>query len=333
MKKLFAVFLAAALVLAIAPVALALPFTDGDIVLKDDEYYDDVVTSVTPGSKFWVYLEDGYDGSGVKIKEPKSIKIDEVTVTDSDTGKEVKMLSVSKTPSWLRYGSDSKDRAYFAEVTVKSVSASSYPEDGFDVTEFVLTYTSYASGSGVPETPVYVDDFTIAYEEADDEFDEDPKMFSFEKDDDVDIDLPGSAGTFTGVARRDFDVVAAMDTDPITSLLNKYPSADLQFFNGSGASFPVSSGKLTFEADNGDYLYEVGANNTLTDRSNTWSSSKKAFVVPTTVIGKYIISDTKLSATAAAGGTSSSSSSSQSEYIGTTPPPVVISNPQTGAAV
>lgn len=333
MKKLFSALMACALIVSMAPAVLALSL--GDMVIKDDDdYYAEKVDTITPGSTFWVYLGEAYDGSGSKLNDPKNIKIDkDVEVIDSDTGKKVSLLSVSSKPDFYRYGSDSKDRAFYARVTVKSVSTSSYPKDGYDVTSFEITFTD---SDGDADTTGNLAPFTIEYEEADDEFEDDPKMFSFDKDDDIEIDLPYSAGTFTGIARRDFEIIAAMDTKVDSSLLNKYPNADIQFFNGNGANFPVTSGKLTFYADSGDYLYEVSGS-TLTDRSNTYSSSKNAFVVNTTIIGKYILSDTKLSGASTSGSTSSSStpsSSSQGEYIGTTPPPSttpVVTNPNTGA--
>lgn len=329
MKKLLSAVLACAMIISIASVAMAATQTGdsraGTVYLKDDEYYDDDSGgTLAPGSSGWVFLEP-YDS---KITTgPKSISIDDVEVIDSDTGKTVKMLSVEKTASRLKV--DSSERAWFAKLTVKGVSASSYPDDGYDVDNLVLKY-SYDGD----KYSVDVKLSTIAYDEADDEFEEDEKRFSYDKDDDVDIDLPDNGGSFTGTARKDFDVVAAMNTKVDNSLLNKYPNADIRFFNGNGANFPVSSGKLTFNADSGDYLYEVSGN-TLTDRSNTWSSSKKAFVVNTTVIGKYIVSDTKLAAKTSTGTSSSSTpaSSSQSEYIGSTPLPSnpAVTNPQTGA--
>ncbi len=335
MKKLFSALMACALIVSMAPAALALSL--GDMVVKDDDdYYTESAEPIAPGSTFWVYLDDAYDGNGSKLKEPKNIKIEEVEVIDSDTGKEVKLLSVDSKPDFYRYGSDSKHRAYYARVTVKSVSASSYPKDGYDVANFEITFTN---SDGNADTTGNLAPFSIEYEEADDEFEDDPKMFSFDKDDDIEIDLPYSSGTFTGIARKDFDIIAAMDTKVDSSLLNKYPNADMEFFNGNGANFPVTSGKLTFYADSGDYLYEVSGS-TLTDRSNTYSSSKNAFVVNTTTIGKYILSDTKLSGASAGGSTSSTTSSStpasssQGEYIGTTPPPSTtppVTNPNTGA--
>lgn len=329
MKKIFSAVLALAMIAAAAPVALAATgYTEGDVYLKDDDYYTDHVSTVAPGSSCYVYLCDYEDGI---TTGPKSIRIDEMEVLDSDTGKTVKLFSVDKSASRLKVSSDK--RAWFAKLTVKSVSSSSYPEDGFDIITLRLEY-SY-NGSSDETVDVNLD--AIEYDEADDEFEEDEKMFTYEKDDDVDIDLPNSAGTFTGTARKDFDIVAAMNTDVDNSLLNKYPNADIRFFNGNGATFPVTNGKLTIYADSGDYLYEVSGS-TLTDRSSTWVSSKNAFVISTTKIGKYIVSDTKLSAKTSSGSTTttgsvSSSSSPSNEYIGSTPLPSnpVVTNPQTGA--
>ncbi|MDF3003972.1 MAG: hypothetical protein K0S22_444 [Oscillospiraceae bacterium] len=332
MKKLFSAVLAVAMIVAAAPVALAdkTGYTEGDVYLKDDDYYTDHVSSLAPGSSGYVFLCDYEDG---ETKGPKSISIDEVEVTDSDTGKTVKLLSVEKSASRLKVDSD--NRGWFVKLSVKSVGSSSYPEDGFDVEELVLEYTYKDS-----EETVSVNLSDIIYDEADAELEDDEKMFTYDKDDDVDIELPDNAGNFTGTARKDFDVVAAMDTDVDNSLLNKYPNADIRFFNGNGANFPVSNGKMTINADSGDYLYEVSGS-TLTDRSSTWVSSKNAFVINTTKIGKYIVSDTKLSAKASTDSTTSTtpaannttSSSNTSEYIGSTPLPSnpAVTNPQTGA--
>lgn len=325
MKKLFSAVLAIAMILSVAPVAMAADSLN--VYLKDDEYYDDLVTSVAPGSSCWVYLVQ-YDKD--TTKGPKSISFDDIEVVDSDTGKTVKMLSVDRTATKLK--GPGGDRAWFAKITVKSVSTSSYPEDGYDVENCTLEYTY--------DDHEYTGDVnlsTIEYEEADDELEEDEKMFTYKKDDDVDIDLPDNGGTFTGTARKDFDIIASMNTNVNNTLLNKYPNADMQFYNGNGATFPVTSGRLTIRGDKDDYIYEVGANNSLTDRSSTWSSSKDAFVISTTKIGKYIVSDTKLSASSSSNtdSPSPSSSSSQSEYIGSVPIANNggITNPSTGACV
>ncbi|MFV0497402.1 MAG: hypothetical protein ACK5L0_04405 [Candidatus Fimivivens sp.] len=333
MKKLCCAMLALAMIVAAAPVAMAATgYNEGDIYLKDDDYYDDGPQStLAPGSSGYVYLCDYESGQSTG---PKSIRIEDMEVLDSDNGKTVKLISVDRSASRLKVDGD--QRAWFVKLDVRSVSPSSYPDDGFDVDILTLEYTY--DDEKYEGVAVNLD--AIEYEVADDEFLEDAQMFTFEKEDDVDIDLPDSAGRYTGVARKDFDVVAAMDTDVDSALLNKYPSADIRFFNGNGATFPVTSGKLIIFADSNDYLYEVSGS-TLTDRSSTWDKSEDAFVVSTTKIGRYVVSDTKLSAkpssSSSTGSSSSntgntgntgSSSSTSSEYIG---PPTTPSNPQTGA--
>ena len=218
---------------------------------------------------------------------------------------------------------------WFAKIKVKSVKMSSYPEDGYDVEYLLLEY----SWDGDDETVEVELDF-IGYEEADDELEEDPKMFTYEKDDDVDIELPDSEGTFTGVAKKDFDIIASMDTKVNNSVLNKYPNAYIRFFNGNGAKFPVSKGKLTIYADSDEYCYEVNSNGDYIDLSDTYSSKDKGFVITTTTLGKYIVSDAALRGAVSSGSTAapapsapSTAPSTNTTYPVTSP---IISNPNTG---
>lgn len=343
MKKLLALMLALGLIAGLATISFASHgLSEGDVVYftddDDDDYYTsgNVVTDVPPGSTAWIYLED-YDKDN---DDPKSVKLDDVSVWDPDEDDEVKLISVDRKPVKKKTGSGSDERAWFARMTVRSVAASKYPKDGYDVNDFTITYTSYAGGGASTES-VTVNLNSIEYEESDDEFTETPKLFEYDKDDEVDIDLPDNAGNFKGTARKDFEVVASMNTKVNNTILNKYPNGDIQFFNGNGALFQVSSGKLTFFANSGDYLYSVGDGNKLTDISNTWNSTRNAFVVTTNTIGSYILSDTKLSGAAASTTEVIEKEPAQNEYIGSTPLPntnnnnggqVVVTNPSTGAA-
>lgn len=345
MKKVLALMLALGLIAGLATVSFASHgLNPGDVVYfgdddDDDDYYtsSNVESSVPPGTTAWIYLED-YDKD---VDDPKSVKLDDVSVWDPDEDDEIKLISVDRKPVKKKTGSNSGDRAWFARMTVRSVAASKYPKDGYDVDDFTITYTSYAGGSSSTES-VDVNLSTIEYDESDDEFTETAKLFEYDKDDDVDIDLPDDAGNFKGTARKDFEVVASMDTKVNNSILTKYPNADIQFFNGNGAVFQVSSGKMTFYANSGDYLYSVGSDNKLTDISNTWNSTRNAFVVTTNTIGRYILSDTKLSG-ASVSEPVVENEPKQNEYIGSTPLPSgnsasstgsqpVITNPNTGAA-
>ena len=137
MKRLFSAALAIAVIVAAAvPVSAKTlsSYNPGEVYVKDDEYYDeDAGGTIAPGSSVWVFLEPYVAG---QTKAPKSIKFQEVSVWDPDSDKEVKILSVDKTATRLKV--NSSERGWFAKVTAKSVSASSYPEDGNPITECVL---------------------------------------------------------------------------------------------------------------------------------------------------------------------------------------------------
>lgn len=328
MKKFLASLLALAMIAAMAPVAFAASLDIGGVYIKDDDdddYYTEKVSSLAPGDTGYVFLGD-YDRKDDKYsEEPRSISVEEEDIYDSESGDDVKMISVSSKGEKKKI--DDGEYGWFAKIKVKSIKMSSYPEDGYDVDNLVLEY----SWEGDDETVDVELDF-IGYEEADDELEEDPKMFIYEKDDDIDIDLPDGDGTFTGVARKDFEIVAAMDTKVNNSLLNKYPNADIRFYNGNGAKFPITKGKLTIYGDSDEYCYEVNSNGDYVDLTDCYSSSAKGFVISTTDLGKYVVSDTPLrgSVSAAAPSTPAPAptpSAPTTTYPVTSP---IISNPNTG---
>jgi len=324
MKKFLAAILALAMMMAMAPVAFADDWshmTVGKVYIKDDDddYYTDDVPILAPGETGYIYLGK-YDRDVEETTEkPTSISIEELEVVNNDDGEEVKkMITVDKKGEKKKIANGVY--GWFAKIKVKSVSLSNYPEDGYDILDFTIEFDWEYGGGTIDVLAEGFDE--IGYEEADDELEEDAKLFKFDKDDDVEIDLPDEGGVFEGVARKDFEIVAAMDTEPSSSLLNKYPNADIQFFNGNGANFPVTKGRLTIYADDDYYCYEVDGSK-LIDRTSTYSSSEKGFYISTTKLGKYIISDTKLSGSSVSSSGSSTgttTSSTTQSTVNTTAP-------------
>ena len=315
MKKFLTAIFAIALIVAMASVSFAL--TEGGVYIKeeDEDYYDTQIDTLAPGETAYVYIGE-YDRDDEDTTEkPTSISIEEHDVTEVDSGDEVKkMITVDKKAEKKKVANG--EYGWFAKIKAKAISLSNYPEDGYDVMELVIEFDWDGDKDGI--SPLTVDLDHIGYEEAEDEFEDDPKLFEFEKDDDVEIDLPDEAGVFEGVARKDFEIVAGMDTDVNNSLLNKYPNADIQFFNGNGANFPVTKGRLTIYADDDYYCYEVDSSGKLIDRTSTFSSSEKGFYISTTKIGKYIISDTKLASKSSSSSVSSTGSTTSSTTTTTT---------------
>lgn len=339
MKKL----LSALIVLAMSAMLTAVSFalTPGTIYVKeddDDDYYIDSIDTLAPGETGWIFIgnyyspkkdDNQYATKKLSQEKPYSISIvdgDDIFVAngnidddddDNIDGEEFdakKLISISSKAEKKKIDNDDPKYGWFAKITAKKITASKYPEDGYDCNGLVIEYDwDYDGGN----SGLGVDLKGISYEESDDEFEDDLLLFSYDKEDDVDIDLPDDGGSFTGVARKDFEIVASMNTKVNNSLINKYPNADIYFFNGNGANFPVTNGRLTLKANSGDYCYKVDSNGKLVDMSNTWSNSQDAFVIKTTVIGKYIISDTKLSTSSTV---EESEKPSINEYIGAVAP-------------
>lgn len=119
------------------------------------------------------------------------------------------------------------------------------------------------------------------------------------------------------------DLVLAADGDYNSDIASKYPNADLDFFNGNGASFnKIGSMFLPAAADS--YLYEVLKDGTLaTIPSATYDEYEEGFTFKTRTLGTYIVSDEKLPATERV----VPETPAESEAPAETP-----SNPSTGAA-
>ena len=337
MKNFLAILLAMTMIASVAPVAFAdypsaasCDLVHGAVYVQDeddDDYYTERRDYLSPGETGYVFIAnyERDENNEFLREEPRSISIEEQEIYDNESDDDVKLISVASKGEKKKIGDG--DYGWFAKIKVKSVSTSSYPEDGFDVTELLLEYSWDGDDYELP-----VDLSFIGYEDADEELDEDPRMFTYEKDDDVDITLPDDEGTFTGVAKKDFDIVASMDTKVNNSILNKYPNADIRFFNGNGAKFPISKGRLTIYADSDEYCYEVNSNGDYVDLSDTYSSKDKGFVITTTTLGKYIVSDVALRGAVSAV-TPSEPAPAPTPSAPTTTYPVtspIISNPNTG---
>jgi len=344
MKNFLAILLALAMIASVAPVAFAAEtptgayeqpgFTTGNVYVQDEDDDFEEKASLAPGETGYVYIA-AYERNNSTYEfleeEPKSISVEEQVIyedgdrDDGDEEDEVKLISVEKKAE--RKKIDDGEYGWFAKIKVKSVKMSSYPEYGYDVDDLVLEYSWDGENC---EITVALD--SICYEDADEELGEDPKLFSYEKEDDVDITLPDDDGTFTGVARKDFDIVASMDTKVSNSLINKYPNADFRFYNGNGAKFPITKGKLTINGDSNEYCYEV-VNGEYVDLTDTYDSKEKGFVISTTTLGKYVVSDMPLSGAVSSGSTATPAPVEPAPSAPTTTYPVtspIISNPNTG---
>lgn len=291
--------------------AVAFAMTAGDIYKEDDGLYDYALSYAVPGETVYIYITD---------TEPDDSKAkNELECVNNSEDNIVKLIPTTSLSIVKRkYDSSPSLYGYFAVVPVKSVSASEYvDDDGYNVSGYIEV-----DGDEIDV------DFDIAYPEEDAysaDFTDELTLYNVESGEDVEIEFDN--GGFYGEGSRDTEVLAALDTDYNSTIGNKYPNADLDFYTFEGANFTnaVKSGSyLLIEADDDMYLYSLSGS-TLTDLTNTYDDDEDGFVVKTKTLGTYIVSDSKLSSVAASSSSSTSSQSSSSTYV-----PV---NPPTGAAL
>lgn len=89
------------------------------------------------------------------------------------------------------------------------------------------------------------------------------------------------------------------------AVANLYPSANINFFNGHGATFN-KIGSLHLPAEPGSFIYAVAADGSLSAVNATYDDGEEAFVIKTRTLGKYAISDKELDIAASTPASSSS---------------------------
>ena len=125
------------------------------------------------------------------------------------------------------------------------------------------------------------------------------------------------------------------DTKYNSAIAARYPAANIDFFNGYGASFN-RIGELRIPAERGTHIYLIESDNRLSKVSNaTYDSGEECWVVKTRTLGYYAISDRELdisssSSTAPSTAPEQPSPAPSSQPPGTGGIPNVKPNPGTG---
>lgn len=275
----------------------------GDIYIRRDGNYESTSGSLIPGETAWVVLGRYKYSGDYYLKEVKNIKVLDNDALDGEAmgsgGRDVsKIISVSRSAKKVEI----EDGEYYwcAEIDVKRISPSSYPEDGYQLQadlelEFDWENRESSNNEGTERTDVNLD--SVEYEMGDD-LEEYDQLFEFDVDDDIDLQFPdGGEGSFTGVARRDVRFITHMSYDINSNLLNKYPNARLDFYTSTGDfSSTIRDAHLNIEAPSGSYCYEINSAGNLIDHTSTYDKSARRFEIRTAKLGKYVVSDRALQA-------------------------------------
>lgn len=301
MKKFLAAALAGAMVVSMAATAFAL----------DPEYKVTAVGSVAQrydGDDFGYYpLTDGkigygktvfymmYDGgdSNVNNYEPLVTEADAVKGVSIKQKWEMNGSLVEKVEIVKKKnnGADSKGKTYSYVLSVKTKESNTTKDadligtvtlrksgkDGFTDTDVNVNFTlgySTETGNVVPKN-LAIMDFGTGTDEDTIEFAEDGNSY------------------FTVNTTGQAKLLAKVDVKYNADIAAKYPSANLDFFTGNGASFN-KTGVLSLAADEGTFVYAVDAEGNLVPVKTEYDEYEGVHNFKTRTLGSYVISDSEL---------------------------------------
>lgn len=319
MKKFLSVVLALVLVVSTAVMAAA--------VTVETDAEDNVIL---PGQKFRISTDDFVDKDGN---------------TPGQLDKEVHTVN----PSWKK-GKSYIERIYFNDgddfVTVEIKSGLTLTSDAAitgtlkirdrGASEGVTVYTCTITADDDVKIKALGEEKTYMVRDGEKEFslpyDYMEKKVRFVTGDEDDKER---YGTFTAEFANSsgYDVakyvVKVIDQSPLylafnetgnTTLLKKYPNADLRFVTWNATPTFDLEGKLYIYMDPDEYIYGVNKDNSLYRLGGSYDTDEGAYMFKTKTLGSYIVSDTQL--VSGSGQTSSTAPVSSS-----TPPPPSSSTP------
>ena len=354
MKKLVTLAVAATMVLSMASVAFAASDVDYRVTQVNEQYFkydndDGMMESEPPsyvgyGDTIYYRLENAEGGSEVPVSEYDAVKGISIKKQWEMNGNAVDRIEIVK----KKYDDNASSYAYYVALTFKKSESTSE-------VDVLGTLTLKKSGDegilNIKNDSNEIDlavNLTVGYPYAGDSDDyeidsiyADKVIYNFsssgksqiETDTEYELRLVDvdEDSYFTVNTKGQGKILLACDNKYNNDIASKYPSANLSFINGNGATFN-QTGVLTLHADEGSYLYAVSANGNLTKVKAEYDEYENAFQIKTRTLGKYVISDTELK-TSSSSSSSSSSSDEEDEVIVTIDPDDVIdSNTSTGGS-
>ena len=266
-----------------------------DAAQKSDKYQYVYETDVGNGIKASASWTEGKSYAGtVEVVRKRVLTLPDGADPNNSLMRYAYFLAVSTKGS-----SSTQNREIFGTVTLKKSSS----PNKFELKTDVVIELGYSRASNTESGEGVIDTKPATFKEGNGFDAERDFEFEFTADRNVRfvVDTVGQGS-----------IVLSFNTDYIEKISDKYPDARLEFYNGNGASFN-RVGKLFLGGYEEDdyYVYEVGSNNQLTRVNAEYDEDEEAYVITTRTLGRYVVSDTRLSTT------SSSSSSSSGGGTGT----------------
>lgn len=301
MKKVFALVLAAAMVLSMSAISFA---TVENLYLEPDYYTasDGVVQMANYGastlnySNIYYLLADEDDMTYLETaEEVKGLKAKAEWEQNEDLVKDVQIVK-KKFEGHTTFGSG---YAYFVEISFNAQNTTS----SYDV----YGELTVKKGSTEASAPVFVtlrrglnNNDTI-------ELTDSNKIYKFkenadinkgevEPDEEQEFVLFGGAGWFVVDTYGQNNILLSNDVkvSEQAEIEAKYPDINFYYFNGNGAVFN-KIGQLKLVAPEDSFLYRIEEDGTLTLVKNAeYDDSDECWVINTRTLGQYVIADAEL---------------------------------------
>ena len=226
------------------------------------------------------YIDSSEDVKGIKVKSQWDIN-----------GNAVESVSLTKKKSNAPFQLKNK-YIYFLTVELKD----SYKTGTTDISG---TVSMKKTGEFDYEDMQLDVNLTVGFPEAENNvITKDPMIFSEgsgfsgDREEEFRFDFDDDA-YFTVDTLGQKDILLAADNDFDANIAMIYNAANLNFFNGNGASFN-KIGTLAIPAEEGSFLYKVDNDGRLTKSDAPYDKDEEAFMVRTRTLGRYVISDIDL---------------------------------------
>ena len=345
MKKVFALVLAAAMVLSMASVAFAANKeifslnVVSDLLLKVEDHEQSVVNDenvLVYGDTVYIIVESLLFEVNDTIETlSREATLDEIIKNyklKADWSKNEDLIeSVSfKKIIVDNMGGDKDNLSYVIAIETKEMPEAVDAEDVIGTIELETKSKNTILDSARYMGNEYKFDvaFTLNVKDAEiNKTENDDLVYNFKgsEDEEHEIELYAGMGMFVVNTYGQDKLVINTDVDYNEGIENVAPDANYVYFNSNNATFN-RLGDLYLYADENDIVYKVNKDGSLVKLTPKYDEDEEAFVLRTRVIGSYVIAEEELSDAALVAGVE------KEEAPAAPVAPSVPTNPSTGAA-
>lgn len=225
------------------------------------------------------YVDEADAVDGIRIKAKWDAGSHAVSAVSIEKCRASGLSTGQKYLYFLVVGTDPSDSTEAGELsgTIQLRKSGSFDYDEMQLTIGLPLAHPQAGSPVIPSRPAVFAEGAGFLGEAREEF-----TFEADPDSYFVVNTIGQSELLLGVS-CDFDA----------GIADRYPQANLRFFTGNGAAFN-KVGTLYLAAQEGDFLYRVGADGSLSPVEAKYDGWDGTFAVRTKTLGRYVVSDVAL---------------------------------------